>query len=139
MATFIGINGLSVVTASAQVADECKTGSFLGFPTWYAYLEVGKKANDKCAIIGPKDKDTNKFSFKLALPRIVLAVIEIMLRIAGIVTVGFVIFGGFKYITSQGEPEALKNAQSTIINALIGMAITILAVTMVTFIGGRLW
>ena len=54
------------------------------------------------------------------------------------VAVAFVIYGGFKYVTSQGEPEAYKSAQQTIINALIGIALAVLAVTIVNVIGGAI-
>jgi hypothetical protein len=137
---FVGINSFAVPTASAAIASGCDNrASFLLFPPWYAYLDVGAKGDDPCAIIGPTNPTNGEFSFELALPRIGLAVTEILLRIAGMVTVGFIIYGGFRYITSQGEPDALKQAQGTIINALIGMTITILAVTIVSFIGNTLW
>jgi len=122
---------------SAAVDPKCDTSSsFLGFPTWYKYLDVGPKGDDPCAIIGPKldgGLDVAK-----AAPRIGLAIIEILLRVSGMVAVGFIIYGGFRYLTSQGEPEAYKMAQKTIVNALIGLVIAILAVTIVSFIGGSL-
>lgn len=126
---------------AAAKSDECHvTGSLLGFPTWYEYLEVGVKGEDRCAITGPDDpKGSGEFSFAKALPRIGLAIIDILLRIIGLVSVGFVIYGGFRYITSQGEPDATKKAQGTVVNALIGMAIAIFAVTIVSFVGSTLW
>jgi len=68
-----------------------------------------------------------------------LAIVDILLRIVGLVSVGFVIYGGFRYITSQGEPDATKKALATVVNALIGMAIAIFAVTIVSFMGSTLW
>jgi hypothetical protein len=67
-----------------------------------------------------------------------MAVSEILLRLASIIAVGFIIFGGFKYITSQGEPDRAKDARSTIINSLIGLAVTIVAASVVAFIGRSL-
>lgn len=122
---------------SAAVDPKCDTSSsFLGFPTWYKYLDVGPKGDDPCAIIGPKLNEG--LDVAKAAPRIGLAIIEILLRVSGMVAVGFIIYGGFRYLTSQGEPEAYKMAQKTIINALIGLVIAILAVTIVSFIGGSL-
>ncbi len=138
--TYVGINSLVSTPTYALVAEGCdKRASFLLFPPWYAYLDVGPRGDDPCAITGPVDPANGEFSFTLALPRIGLAVTEILLRLAGMITVGFVIYGGFRYITSQGEPDALKQAQGTIINALIGMVIVILAVTIVSFVGSTLW
>jgi hypothetical protein len=123
--------------ASAAVAAGCdKSPSFLGFPTWYKYLDVGPKDGDPCAITGPL-KD-GSLDFAKAAPRIGLAIVEILLRISGMVAVGFIIYGGFRFLTSQGEPEAYKMAQKTVISALIGLVIAIMAVTIVSFVGGAL-
>ena len=119
------------------------------FPPWYKYLEVGTKncpvntgsttvVTDPCGIKGPADA-SGGLDWGQALPRIGLAIVEILLRIAGMVAVGFVIFGGFKYMTSQGEPENLKKAQSAIINALVGLAIAMLSTLIVGVIGSQLW
>lgn len=139
--------------AYASGPDECFNSSgFLGFPTWYKYLEIGPKENldkngatisvDPCGIIGPtatRPDGKKEFSFEKAVPRVALALAEILLRVAGMVAVGYVIFGGFKYMTSQGQPEGVKAAQGTVINALIGLAIAVLAVTVVGFIARTLW
>jgi hypothetical protein len=61
-----------------------------------------------------------------------------MLRLAGLVATAFIVVGGVKYITSQGEPESAKNAKSTIINSLIGLMLVLLSVGIVNFVGNRL-
>lgn len=67
-----------------------------------------------------------------------LAVFEDLLRIAGVAAGFFIIYGGIRFITSQGEPENTKAARSTIINALIGAAIAMVAAVSVSFIGSKL-
>jgi len=57
--------------------------------------------------------------------------------IAGLAAVIFVIYAGIKYITSQGSPNETARAQSTIIYALIGLAIAIIAVPTVSYLGNR--
>ena len=122
----------------AAVAPGCdKSSAFLGLPVWYKYLNVEPEDKDPCAITGPKNAEGG-LDIQKAIPRVGLAVVEILLRIAGMVAVAFVIYGGFKFVTSQGEPEAYKTAQRTIINALIGVAISVLAVTIVSVIGGAI-
>ena len=137
------------VTPKVQAAVDpaCdKSSAFLGLPVWYKYLEVGPETfkplnapekTDPCAITGPKNAEGG-LDLQKAIPLVGLAVVEILLRIAGMVAVAFVIYGGFKFVTSQGEPEAYKTAQRTIINALIGVAISVLAVTIVSVIGGAI-
>lgn len=45
--------------------------------------------------------------------------------LGGTVAAGFLVFGGFKYITSTDNPESLDGAKKTIVNSLIGLAIII--------------
>lgn len=137
--------------APPQAEDErdCKgTGSrsLLAFPTWYQYLTFGEKIKDgvvvdPCAIVGPVDNttcDSDGGNCNLSMPKAVsyvaIAVVEIMLRLASILAVGFVMYGGFKFITSQGDPEGAKNARQTIQNALIGLVLTLLSAAIVSFI-----
>ena len=117
----------------SRFADACPPGSgggFLGFPTWYKYLE--RETND---IAG---KCTPIFHFPDDIGKILLAIVEILLRVGGLAAVAFVIYGGFQFILSQGDPEKAASARKTIINALIGMVIAMLATVMVSFIAGSL-
>ncbi len=57
--------------------------------------------------------------------------IDTLLKVAGYIAVGFVIWGSIKYIKAQGEPGELTKAKTTIINALIGLAICIASVAIV--------
>lgn len=112
--------------------------SFFGLQPWWRYLPASdfKVINGSC--------DIRSFS----LPRggggtndiflVLLAVIDDLLRVAGIVAVGFVIYGAIKLIASQGEPDARANARSTIFDALIGLAITIVAIGLVSFLGSTI-
>jgi hypothetical protein len=67
-----------------------------------------------------------------------LAVVDDLLVIAGLVAVIFVIYGGIRYITSQGSPNETAQAQSTIIYALVGLAIAIIAIPTVSYLGTKL-
>ena len=58
--------------------------------------------------------------------------------IAGIVAIGFVVYGGILYVTSQGSPDQTQKAQSTIQNALIGLVIAMIAVAVVSFLGNKI-
>jgi hypothetical protein len=124
--------------------------SFLGIPPWYKYLpgkvdgstekqnttidkNTGTKVDGSC--IPQLNKEGSNGGIDLvSIWLIGLAVVEILLRLAGMITVGMVIFGGFKFITSQGNSDATKNARGTIINAFIGLVITIIAAISVNFI-----
>jgi hypothetical protein len=106
------------------------SNSFLQFPTWYKYLKEGVAvAGEKCAV---------SFLFPTDVPLVLLALVEILLRIAGLAAIAYVVYGGVQYVTSQGEPDKVAHAKGTIINALAGMLIATLAVAFVSFLGQRL-
>lgn len=116
----------------------CNANGFLGFPKWYKYLPHEDVANQKSILGGSPQTVCNVRADSLSdIGPILAAVVEILLRISALVAVIFVIVGGVKYITSQGEPERLKQALGTIVNALIGLVIAITATAFITFIGGR--
>ena len=110
---------------------------FFGLKPWYAYLEGKEDSFGQCVpvVIG-RDADGNITDVFLA--RVALAAVDSMLRIAALVAVGFVIYGGIQYIISQGEPEKTNNAKNTILNALVGLVIAISAAAIVSFLGGRI-
>ena len=101
------------------------SGSFLGFPTWYSYLPGIASSQTVCSPSITSISD---------IWLIVAAVIEILLRLAALAAFVFIIIGGVKLITSQGDPGALAKARSTILNAVIGLVIAVTAAFLVTFI-----
>jgi hypothetical protein len=123
-------------------ADGCNAGAnFFGIPTWYKYLvSTGrmKTVTDPHSGIISCDLDGGLKWAEGDLVLIFLGVLDICLRIAALVAVGYVIYGGISYITSEGSPDATKNAQSTIINALVGLIIAILATAIVSFVGNKI-
>jgi hypothetical protein len=111
-----------------------KTTSLLGLPTWYKYLPIDEQT---CEVTTVKagDRDGKQVTDIGATGgRILLAVTEVLLRLAGLAAVGFVIWGGVQYTISQGAPDKTAKAKDTILNAVIGLAIVILAVVIVNFV-----
>jgi ABC-type Fe3+ transport system permease subunit len=112
-----------------QFAAACGNPSFFGLPTWYKYLQKSKDSLGNCKIVIVHINDYWLIG---------LGVIDILLRLIGLISVGFVIYGGIKYIISQGEPDNTRQAQHTIINALIGLALALVASGLVAFVANRL-
>lgn len=54
--------------------------------------------------------------------------------IAGLVAVGFVVYGAISYTTSQGEPGKIKQASQAITYALIGLVIVVMAAVLTNFV-----
>lgn len=113
------------------------SGGFLSFPTWYKYLNPSIEDPDGN---GPRPASCEiEFEFTGAkIGAVLLAVFEIILRIAALVTIVFVIWGGIQLQLSQGEPDRFSNARTTVINALIGLVVVLSAVAIVNFIGSNL-
>jgi hypothetical protein len=119
-----------------RFAASCSGGGFLGFPTWYKYLDgttetVREGGTDIGSVCTPKITSISDTWL------IVAAVVEILLRIAAIAAVVLIVMGGIQFISSQGEPEKAAKARSTVINALVGLVIAVAATGLVSFVAGQ--
>jgi len=70
------------------------------------------------------------------LNNIVGNVISVLAPIGGFLALIFLIVGGFRYITAQGDPKASASARSTITWAILGLVFLILAWLILQFISG---
>lgn len=52
------------------------------------------------------------------------------------VAILFVVIGGFRYITSQGNPEQVGKAKNTILYAIVGLIVCIIAQAVVSLVVG---
>jgi hypothetical protein len=127
----------SVFAAGAGAACSDKP-TFLGLEPWYQYLGMQTDASGSCSTIAFPSTSTGALGANSPFLLIGLAVVDDLIRVAALVAVGYVIYGGIQYMTSGGSPDSTKKAQGTIINALVGLVIAILAASIVAFIGNRL-
>lgn len=68
------------------------------------------------------------------LPALIKSIINILLYIAGAVAVVMLILGGIRYITSNGKQDQVTAAKNTIMYAIIGLIVVILAYAIVQFV-----
>jgi hypothetical protein len=134
MAFVAGGSLFVIVTPQVVAADTVScTQSFLGFPAWYRGLVPDiSDAKGNCPITSPGD---NLSGF---IWHVVLNIIEDAMVAVGYVTVFFILFGGFKFLTSEGDPGAAAKARTTITNAVVGLVISLVAIGAVNFIVDRL-
>lgn len=125
------VNGLTTFGAGACVSGAPGYHTFLGLLPWYEYINL----NSNCAFDPSHPFILLGSSSSLLL--IFLAIVDDLLRIAGMLAVFFLIYTGVKYIMSQGVPDAAAKARTTGINALVGLAITMVAVSFVSFLGNQ--
>lgn len=81
--------------------------------------------------IGGKETGTSG-----SLTSMVRKVVNTLLFIIGAVAVVMIIYGGFSYITSRGESAGITSAKNTILYAVVGLVIAILAYAIVNFVVG---
>jgi hypothetical protein len=111
-------------------ASQCQVqgGSLFGFPKWYKYLDGIQDSNGVCI---PHVQHLTDIWFILA------AVLEILLRLAVLMAVLFIAWGGIMFITSHGEPDKINRAKDTVIYSLVGLAFSVGATAIITFIAGK--
>ena len=66
---------------------------------------------------------------KNAFPDAVKYILEVVIGAGGLVAGVYVVIGGVKYMTSDGDAGKIKSAKTTILYALIGMIVAALAFT----------
>ena len=66
-------------------------------------------------------------------------VIRVVLGFLGVIAVVFILYGGWLYMTSQGESGQIDKAKKVIISALIGLVITLMSFGIASFIINRLY
>jgi hypothetical protein len=115
-----------IFTLFGHVDSACKSGNFLGFPSWNEYLHTHN--NRECAphLEGLDD-----------IWKIGLALVEILLRVAILAAVFFVMFAGIKYTASRGNADKTESAKKTLEDALVGLVIAVAATAVVSFVAGR--
>lgn len=64
-------------------------------------------------------------------------VFNVVLALAGAVAVAFVVFGGIKYMLSQGEPNEIKQSRDTILYSIIGLVVVVVSFMLVNYVIGQ--
>jgi hypothetical protein len=122
LSSLIMVFGDASGTANAKA---CVKGGFFGLPAWWEFLNL----DSNCTPI---------VSFPSGIWAIGLAILDILLRVAGIAAVISLMVSAVMYLTSAGDPGRAGAALSRIINSMVGLAIVVVASAIVAFIGGRI-
>lgn len=128
----VSVMTASVLDSKPAYAARCDTTtadgalSYTIFVPWYKYLD--------CDADGSLSTQNDEWS--KTVPLVGMAVIELLTRLAGLIAVGFIIWGGIQYIISQGEPSGISGAKSTILNAVVGLVIALTAIGLTQFVAG---
>lgn len=121
---------LAVAVPSTAFAASACDGRILTIPAWYNGLADG----ENCAMKSPDAVGgVSNYIWLIALN-----VVEIILQLVGYIAVGFIIFGGYKYMISAGSPDGMVKARKTITNAVVGLVISIFSVAIVNLVAGAI-
>jgi len=140
----IGVFGISVTGMSALVATHSTpvqaascggSANILAIPGWYDGLCDGNgKIKSPKDFAGSDDRTgIGKFATIVAMN-----IVTILLYVTGYVSLAFVIWGGFKYMISGDSSSGTSAAKSTILNAVIGLILSIMSIAIVRFIAGAI-
>lgn len=124
-AVMVASAGLAVATPAPVEAlggKNCGVNGFLGLRPWYYGL-----CNDSREVQEPADEEEMK-SF---IWTIVLNILMDLLVIVGYASMIFIIYGGYQFIMSQGDPGKTASGKKTLTSAIIGMVISLSASVLV--------
>lgn len=110
----------SVYLAAPVLADDCPSSG-----------------NPDTAVCNPDSNifiDLSSQGYSNTFGGILMFIVEAVLAILGILSIAFIIIGGFQYVTSRGDEEAAAVGKKTLTNAIIGLVIAILSYIIVTVI-----
>ena len=114
--------------AQALAAGTCANGvTFFGLDPWYAALDCD--ANGEIV-----QSNFESGQITTTVGRVIGVVVKDLLFFAGLAAVVLIMYGGFQFVTSAGNPGAVEKAKKTITSALIGLVIAMLAYAIATFV-----
>lgn len=71
----------------------------------------------------------------IQLPKLITFSINLLLTVAVLLAFFFVLFGGLKWMLSQGDKKQVEEAQKTLTFAIVGLVITFLSFFILNIIG----
>lgn len=69
-----------------------------------------------------------------SIDQVIKNVTNVLLFLVGAVSVIMLVLGGFKYVASNGNADQIKSAKNTILYAVIGLVVAIIAYAVVDFV-----
>ena len=114
---FIAMIGLSLGLSSALLA-----------PAGAINVFQGCNGNDQTSVCKAKNSDD--------AGTLIQNIINILLFIVGAASVIMIIVGGIRYTLTAGDSSQIKSAKDTVLYAIIGLVVSLLAYAIVNFVVG---
>jgi hypothetical protein len=81
------------------------------------------------------NKDINPIAKYSSIGSFTDVIIPLMMIAGGLISLIMLLLGAYKYLTSEGNPEKISKAQSTIIYAIIGLFLIVASFILTKVIG----
>ncbi len=115
---FVGVSKVGAVNLNQQVQTVCNNA------------DAAAQATDICT----SNADNRLYGSNGAINKVTL----IIALVAGVTAIIIIIYGGFQYILSSGDPQKATKAKNMILFATIGLVVIALAETIVRVVIGNL-
>jgi Type IV secretion system pilin len=112
-----------VIAPAAMASAACSTNTATQISDGAS--QAGGDPNQNCASTGVDST---------GIGHLASSIVNIFSIVVGAVAVIMIIYGGFRYITSGGDSNAVGGAKNTLIYAIIGLVIVALAQVIVHFV-----
>jgi hypothetical protein len=117
----------AVCTASQK--KDLYSQHFFFFDPWWKYLSSHQDALGACV------PNVDFFNHPSNLWLIGLAILDMLLRLAGFLAVLSIMVAGLELVRTEGSTEKATNARQRLLNSLLGLALAASATALVTFVG----
>ena len=91
---------------------------------------------DICVAAGNSWDGTNCNATGVTVKGALTTTINVLSYIVGVASFIMIIVGGFRYVTSGGDANSAKSARSTILYAVVGLVVVVVAQAIVQFVLG---
>jgi len=81
------------------------------------------------------DPNVNPIAKFSSIATFVNIFIPLMIVVGGFITLAMLLFGAYKYLSSEGNPEKLAKAQSVMLYAVIGLFLMVVSYIVTKIIG----
>jgi len=65
---------------------------------------------------------------------VITKVVQILIMVTAVASVIMIMIGGFRYIVSTGDPSNVNSAKNSILYAIVGLVVAVVAQTIVIFV-----
>ncbi len=126
----VGVINLSSLSGYVFADDGCVNNrSFLALKPWDAGLSHDSDCNVIFNKLDPNNEDSTKFVWI-----IILNIVYDLFVVVGTIAVGFIIYAGYAFLTSGGDPSKAAKARKSLVSSIAGIILSLSSTILVNTI-----